>query len=289
PAPAPATGPVPGRIVVMSWELGEMLLALGVVPVGMSLPDWYRRTIVAPPLPQGVANLGLLYQPNFEILQALHPDLMLITPGHAAARGWYERIAPTLTLGMYRRAPDPYRALCAETAELGARLARPAEAAALAARTEASIDATRAALIATPARLARPVLVAELVDDRRLRVYGRGSLFDQMLARIGVTNAAHPRAGGDAWPTDGGFALVPMQRLVEVADASLLIVGPIDAPTRAALASNAIWRALPTVREQRVASLPVIAPYGGLVSMQRFVVAVNAALGAIEAGGGHVA
>ncbi|MFM0502673.1 ABC transporter substrate-binding protein [Paraburkholderia caffeinilytica] len=289
---ASAASKVPHRIVVMSWELGEMLLSLGVVPVGMSLPDWYRETIIDPPLPAGVADLGLLYQPNFEVLLALAPDLIVITAGHASAKPWFERIAPTLTLGLYRHAPDPYRALCGETSTLATRLARPERAAALidaAARTTGEV---RASLAAQPARRARPVLVAELVDDRHLRVYGRGSLFDEMLGQIGVVNAAnaaHPRDGGRPWPTEGGYALVPLQRLVDAREASLLLVGPVTPALRDGLESNAIWQAVPAVRERRVTTLPVIAPYGGLVSMQRFVRAVNAALTLIEAGGGGVA
>lgn len=283
---------VPHRIVVMSWELGEMLLSLGVVPVGMSLPDWYRETIIDPPLPPGVADLGLLYQPNFEVLLALAPDLIVITPGHAPAKPWFERIAPTLTLGMYRRAPDPYLALCDETSTLATRLARPDRATALIDEAARTIGAVRASLAAQPARRARPVLVAELVDDRHLRVYGRGSLFDEMLGRIGVANAAnaaHPRDGHRPWPTEGGYALVPLQRLVDARDASLLLVGPVAPALRDGLESNAIWQAVPAVRDRRVTTLPVIAAYGGLVSMQRFVRAVDAALATIEAGGGGVA
>jgi ABC-type Fe3+-hydroxamate transport system substrate-binding protein len=288
-AAMPAAGAVPRRIVVMSWELGEMLLSLGVAPVGISLPDWYRATIIEPPLPAGVANLGLLYQPSFEVLLALAPDLIVITPGHASAKQWFERIAPTLTLGMYRHAPDPYRALCDETSTLAMRLARPECAAALIGEAAHTIGDVRASLAAHPARVARPVLVAELVDDRHLRVYGRGSLFDEMLGRIGVANAAHPRDDANAWPTSGGYALVPLQRLVDARDASLLLVGPVTPARRAGLDSNAIWQALPAVRGQRVATLPVIAPYGGLVSMQRFARAVDAALTRIEVEGGDVA
>jgi iron complex transport system substrate-binding protein len=43
------------------------------------------------------------------------------------------------------------------------------------------------------------------------------------------------------------------------------------------------------VRERRIAVLPVIAPYGGLVSMQRFAQAVATALATIDNGGGGVA
>jgi ferric hydroxamate transport system substrate-binding protein len=283
-----ATTP-PQRIVVLNWELTETLLALGVTPIGTSLPDWYRSTIVEPPLPQGVANLGLLYQPNFEMLQALAPDLMIITPGHAPARPWLERLAPTLTLGAYMSSDTPYPALLGETGKLADRLQRPQRATQLIASTGRVISDVRTQLAAHPAWLRRPVLAAELVDDRHLRVYGAGSLFDAMLQKIGVSNAANPAAGGRPWNTDSGFALVPVQRLVDVQQADILLVGPVSPSSRAGLARNPIWQALPVVREGRVTVMPVIAPYGGLVSMQRFAQAVATALATIDNGGGGLA
>ena len=284
-ARAATTPAAPHRVVTMNWELTETLLALGVTPVGVSLPDWYRNTVIEPPLPSSVADIGLLYQPNFDVLQMLHPDLFVITPGHAPAKASLQRLAPTLTLAAYMSSPTPYQALCDETAVLAARLQRPEHASALIEETARTAEAVRLRLGARPALIAAPVLVADLVDDRHLRVYGRGSLFDEMLAKLGVVNAAHPRSGQGTWATQAGFALVPLQRLVEVQQASLLLVGPIAAPLRAALARNMIWQALPAVREKRVATLPVIAPYGGLISMQRFARAVDAALTLIASGG----
>ena len=279
----------PHRIVTLNWELTETLLALGVTPIGTPLPDWYRSTIVEPPLPASVANIGLLYQPNFEMLQALAPDLMIITPGHAPAKPWLERLAPTITLGAYMSSDAPYPALLGETTELAARLQRPEHATSLIAATERNTAEIRAQLAARPALLRAPVLVADLVDDRHLRVYARGSLFDEMLQKLAVGNAANPATGGSPWSSESGFALVPVQRLVEVPQASVLLVGPVAPSARAGLARNAIWQALPVVRERRVAVLPVIAPYGGLVSMQRFAQAVAAALATIDNGGGGVA
>ena len=280
---------VPHRIVTMNWELTETLLALGIAPVGTSLPDWYRNTIVEPPLPPGVADIGLLYQPNFDVLRMLAPDLFVITPDHAPARPSLERLAPTITLGAYMSNPAPYDALCAETKELATRLQRADRAAALIAQAAGTADTVRKRIASRPSLTAAPVIVADLVDDRHLRVYARGSLFDAMLTKLGVENAANPPSGRGAWATQAGAALVPLQRLVEVQQASLLLVGPVNAQTVAGLGRNEIWQALPAVRARRVTKLPVIAPYGGLVSMQRFAHAIDDALNLMAAGGGGVA
>ncbi len=106
----------------MNWELTETLLALGHVPVGVPLPDWYASTIVAPSLPHGVVDIGLLYQPNFDVLLTLAPDLMIVTSGHASILPALQRIAPTLTLGAYMSDPHPYARLREETVTMASAL-----------------------------------------------------------------------------------------------------------------------------------------------------------------------
>lgn len=286
---------VPHRVVVMNWELTETLLALGQTPVGIPLPDWYTSTITAPRLPRSVADIGLLYQPNFEMLLALAPDLMIVTPSHASIVPALQRIAPTLTIGTYMSDAHPFARLCEETRTMANAFRADTRASALINTTYQTIENVAQRLSRQPERTHAPVIVADAVDDRHLRVYASGSLFDEMLGRIGVTNAAHPRNGSSngantSWTTNAaGSALVPLQRLTEVEAASILIVGPLQADVRAALQTNPLWQALPAIRERRVAVLPVIAPYGGLVSMQRYVLAVEAALGTIAAGGGGLA
>lgn len=117
---------VPQRIVVLNWALTETLLALGGTPVGIPLPDWYTSTIVTPPLPRGVVDVGLLYQPNFDVLLALAPDLLIVTPAHAGLLGPLQRIEPTLTLGEYMTDARPFERLCGETQTLARALDAPA-------------------------------------------------------------------------------------------------------------------------------------------------------------------
>jgi ferric hydroxamate transport system substrate-binding protein len=283
----------PKRIVVLNWELTETLLALGVTPIGVPLPDWYRETIAVPPLAAGVADVGLLYQPNFDVLLSLAPDLLIVTPAHASLQMPLRRIAPTLTLGAYMNAPRPFASLSAETLTMASAIGVPDRGRALITATNDSLDATAARLRITSAVRARgtrsrTVVVADVVDERHLRVYVAGSLFDEVLKRLGVSNAANP-AGAPAarWAAGAmGSATVPLQRLLDVAHADVLLVGPLRPDVRTALTESPLWRALPAARERRVSLLPVIAPTGGLVSMQRFAASVTDALAAIDAGSG---
>src|ERR1700754_4673937 len=89
------------RIVVLDWPLTEIVLSLGVVPVGVSRPVWYTRLDGVPPLPPSAVDTGLLDQPNFEVIETLKPDLIVVTPAHAPMRTLLERIAPTLAVPLY--------------------------------------------------------------------------------------------------------------------------------------------------------------------------------------------
>lgn len=277
---------IPRRIVVMDWALTETLLDLGVVPVGVSAPDWYRRTIVEPTLPSDVADVGLLYSPNYEALEELAPDLMIITPGHAPARPLLERLAPTLTLGRYMSNAKPYAALRAETLQMAMAVGRNLQGAKLLATTDTVLAQVRARLAQRTEWLRRPVVVAELIDAQYLRVYGAGSLLDTMLSKIGVINALNEE-GKQPWSTGhGGFTVIPLRRLFDLSQATLLVSGGVRPSQREALKRNPVWQALPFVQSRDVAVLPVIAPYGGLVSMQRFVLATEKALADLATRGG---
>src|SRR3546814_11405542 len=100
-----------------------------------------------PALPAQVVDTGLLFQPNFEVLQGLSPDLIVITAWHGPLRPKLERIAPTLTVSVFVSGIDAYTRVCAQTPRLGRVPGRASEAEALLGRTGAAMGA-----LATPLR-----------------------------------------------------------------------------------------------------------------------------------------
>lgn len=259
---------VPSRIVVMDFGLTEMLLTLGVTPLATSVPDWYRRTNVAPPLPASVVDIGLLYQPNFELLEQLRPDLMLVTPAHQPLLGQLHRIAPTLTIALSAAGVEPWRQIGNETRRLARMLGREPQGEAAIASADATLEAVRARVAsnaASSASIARqPVFIVEFVDDRHLLVYGKGSLFGDVMERVGLRNA---------WTRETnarGYAVTDFTRLADVADARLVYIEPLPEAARATLADGVLWRSLPFVRAQRVAGMPKVSQGGALFSGARF-------------------
>lgn len=259
----------PKRVVVMDFGLTEMLLTLGVTPLATSVPDWYRRTNVAPPLPAGVIDIGLLYQPNFELLEQLHPDLLLLTPAHAPMRAQLERIAPTLTLALSANGVEPWMQIANETRRLARVLHREPQAQTAIAAADAQVSSARARLPAG-GESAAPIFVVEFIDDRHLLVYGTGSLFGDVMTRMGLRNA---------WtgPTNArGYAVTDFTRLADAADtadaahARLVYIDPLPDAARATLAQGVLWHSLPFVRAGRVAGMPKVSQGGALYSGARF-------------------
>lgn len=277
-----AAARAPRRLIVLNWALTEMVLSLGVTPIGVPAPTWYTSSVVAPPLPDGVVDVGLLFQPNYDLLYELRPDLMVITPAHASVKASFARIAPTLTLGAYMTDPQPYRAMRVELSTLARRLGLEARAQSLMDETDGVLARSRAALdAALPKGGYARVCVAEAIDDRHLRIFGGASMFGEVLRTLGIRNAATASADGARGAlVSGGAAssIVELERLVAVPDAHILWVGASEDGTAAGLQRNPVWRQLPFAQPGRSAILPVVSPNGALISVQRFTRAVVDAL-----------
>lgn len=260
------------RIVVLDWGLTEIVLSLGVVPAGVSRPVWYTRLDGDPPIPSSVTDTGLLFQPNFEVLEELKPDLIVITPWHAPLRALLERIAPTFTVAMYGPGVDIYPAVRAAASKLGARLDRQHEADALLQQADARIAAAgEIASASASAATGRPVYLLRPLDDRHVSVAGPHSLFGGVLRELGFVNAWQ----GATDPL--GMAETDLAALAHEPEAQAVMVGMPPA-VAASLARGPLWQALPFVKQQRVRQVAMIPPAGGLVAAMRFADSFAAAL-----------
>lgn len=268
-----AAGSSVPRLAALDWTLASACLSLGLVPAGVAEQRLYRRWVRDPALPGSVVELGLRAAPSLETLAALRPDLILINALDEPLRPRLDRIAPTLTLSIYG-AGRPL-ALAAETLrDLGRRFGREAEAEAVLAAAEAAFARCAAALAPRPRGA---VLVFGFEDSRALRVYGAGSLFADVLGRIGLVSAW---AGATSpW----GTALAEVAVVAAVPDAILVAVEPIPADARAMLDAPGLWTALVAERTGPIVVLPPVWPYGEIDAARRFAELLVPALLAAEA------
>jgi ferric hydroxamate transport system substrate-binding protein len=251
----------PQRIAVIDWGIAETLLGLGVAPIAVAQTEGYRRWVGAPALPEEVIDLGLRVEPNLELLSQLKPDLILITPQFESSRTQLERIAPVHSLAIYTREEEGYVGAQRVTRELAALLDREAEGEALIERVETRLLQVRQRLSQYPLPA---FYITTFLDARHVRLFGKQSLYQGVLERIGLRNA---------WqgPTNyWGFTQVGVERLAEQADAALIYLEPLPPGAEQGLADSALWQRLPMVREQRVHSLPPVWSFNGLLAAERF-------------------
>ncbi len=256
------------RIAALDWGIAATLLSLGVVPVGVPAPAWYARYVVDPALPGSVIDVGLLFTPNFELLQALSPQLIVATPLLQQAAPMLQRIAPVYGDLLFQPAPDVLE--IAERGTLGL-----ADRIGVTAAGESLVESTRNELAATARRLAghagRPLLLASPLDARHVSLFGPDSLYGGVLRRCGLTNA------GTA--IQGEFNIVGLEKLGAYGDVTMILLDSPAAPGMAVrLTENRLWRTFPFVRAGRLHVLPAVLGSGGLPSASRFARLLSAAL-----------
>ncbi len=257
------------RIAAIDWAMLETAVALGVMPVAATELIQFRIGAVEPEIPENVADLGLRGAPNFELLQLIRPDLILISPFYTRYTGRLEAIAPVFSLPFYVKGEPPFdKALAAVTA-LGEKLGRTDGARQVLGETEAALQAMRTRIASFSAR---PTYVINIGDARHFRAFGADSMFGDVLGRLGLANA---------WVDRSQFtfaAPVPLENLAATPEARIVIVSDIPVEARESLRNSAIWRSLPAVREGRVLTLGNVSPYGGITAGMRFARLLTEAL-----------
>lgn len=257
------------RIASIDWAMLETAVALGVMPVAATELIQFRIGAVEPEIPQNVADLGLRGAPNFELLQLIRPDLILISPFYTRYTGRLEAIAPVFSLPFYVKGEPPFEKALAAVTALGEKLGRTDAARQVLGETEAALLVMRTRIAGFSAR---PTYVINIGDARHFRAFGADSMFGDVLGRLGLANA---------WVDRSQFtfaAPVPLENLAATPEARIVIVSDIPVEARESLRNSAIWRALPAVREGRVVTLGNVSPYGGITAGMRFARLLTEAL-----------
>lgn len=256
-----ARAEAPVRIVALDWTATAMLLSIGMLPVGVGDAGLYRIWVREPALPEGTPDMGLRDAPNPEIVAALNPDLILISPLGGASRPLLERIAPTREISLQRGQGDALAQAGQELLSLARLLGREDRAKALVATSEAKLAAIRGRLAG---QASRRVLVIQFLDARFVRIYGRSSLPGAVLDRLGLVNAWTQAVN------DWGFALTGIERLAALPDMDVVVVDPLPAEVSLAPSADSLWGNLPAVRQGRVSRMPAVWTFGEITAADRF-------------------
>ncbi|MCY9836854.1 ABC transporter substrate-binding protein [Aeromonas media] len=267
PAAPAADGTVP-RIATVDWTIAETLLALGVTPLAMGDVESYRAWVGEPTLPVDVVDIGLRMQPNRELLAELKPDLILISPLMASLESTLSRIAPVQSIALYEPDADLWQRLREATLTIAALVGKTAEAE----RQLAVLDRDLARMkTSLPADLP-PLLLVQFIDERHVRVFGRHSLFEAVMTRLGLRNAWQGET--NAW----GFSVVSLEQFLTLPEARLVVVDPVPVGVSERLQEPGLWQHLPLVKQGKVLHLPAVWSFGGILAARRFADLLNEAL-----------
>jgi ferric hydroxamate transport system substrate-binding protein len=248
------------RIVSLDYGLAQTMIALGTLPIAIPAVSEWNTWVREPPLPSGVADLGGMLEINMEVLQQLKPDLILSTPYLEASRHLFERVAPVEVLPVHATGTPPWPHILAATRRIGALTGRESEAERLIARSEEMI----AEASARSGRLRdTPCLFVNFYDLYHVRVYGRNSLYQDVLDRMGIPNAWQGET--NAW----GFSLIGVEDLDPGGNAQMFYFDPMPPDVLAALGRSPLWRNMSFVRAGKVAHFPTVLMFGTLPSATR--------------------
>lgn len=256
-----AASPHAPRTAVLDWAIAETLIALGEPPIALVAASDWDRFVVEPRLPTGTADIGIQQEVNFELLAALHPDLILTSPFSQDQEPALARIGQVRRFTVFEPTPTPLERPRTLTRELGALVEADRKADALVAYTDAQLAACRARL----ARLHQPpVLLVSFLDARHVRAYGGVGLYQNVLDTLGLENA---------WtkPTNSwGFATTGIEGLATDKDVRLVAFQPVPPDALPTLAQSPLWRELPFVKAGHMSILPPVLMFGALPAALRF-------------------
>lgn len=250
------------RVATSDWAAAETLAAIGHPPVSLGDKRAYQDWVKHPSMPASTQDAGLRFQPNLEHLYRVQPDFFVQSPWFTFLKPQFERIAPVHEIAFAGKQGVDYSTSVAATRSLGLLLRDEAAAEKLVRDTDAVF--VQAARALAPYRK-RPVAVVQFIDARHLRVYGKTSLFQAVLDKVGLQNAWS--GPSNEW----GFQNITLTDLAKLPPHTLLIiVQPHPRNVRAALEKSALWQRLPFVQPENRRVLPPSWSYGALPSMQRF-------------------
>lgn len=168
---------VPQKVVSFDFAAIETLEAIGVNIAGLpgsNLPAHLEKYAS-----DDYAKVGSLFEPDYEALAALEPDLIIVAGRSSTAYPELANLAPTVDLS--NEWTNFYGSIKANAEIIGEIFDKEAEVAALIAETEAKVEASRSAA----ADAGKGLVV--LTSGAEVTAYGPGSRFGFIHETLGVT------------------------------------------------------------------------------------------------------
>ncbi|MGW0803468.1 ABC transporter substrate-binding protein [Nonomuraea sp. NPDC002799] len=258
------------RVVSLEWGETEMLASLGVMPVGAADVKGYATWDTAVKLDASVKDVGDRQEPSVDSISALQPDLVIMESDDAALAVQLEKFVPVI-VAKGSDASDNLKRMRDDLNLIATAVGKTDEAAKLLTAFDAAL-ADGKAKIAAAGGAGKPFVMADgwkQGSTISVRPFGKGSLVSEVATQLGLVNAWKGKVD-EAW----GLGTTDVEGLTVLKDPDLrFFYNASDGEDVFAdgLASNAIWKSLPFVKQQQVTKLPDgIWTFGGPLSCQQY-------------------
>lgn len=258
------------RIIALEWLPTELLIALGVMPMGVADIRNYNLWVEEPRLAPSVIEVGQRTAPNLELLQQMNPSLILISQGYGPKATQLSSISPVLTVVANDGSGRPLQQAIHSLNKLADYLGLQARAAQHLQLYQQVLAQTRESLKSVADR---PVLLFSFLDKRHVLVFGEGSLLQEVMTDVGLTNAWSGEK--NYW----GSATVGIERLASIKHARALCFNHGSEQILADVSQTPLWQSLPFVREKQLSVVPAVWFYGATFCAMRFCHILSATLG----------
>lgn len=260
----------PKQVVVANWGLAEVLLDLGITPVGVADINGYRKWVSTPALPASVQDIGVRGEPSIEAILALKPDLFILADDEKPFIGRSRKVAPTLYFKIFSKGHDNVAASRAAYLELAKLFERTPRARAQLADMDARLADLRGQIAARYDGTPPKVTVVRMIDAKRVAIYGQNSPVQAALDALGLEPAV--KISNSRW----GLATKAVRKLGQVDEGKVMTIMPFDEASK--LYDSALWKAMPFVETGDYHELPTLWTYGGPLSVGRIGDAIAAEL-----------
>ncbi|GAB2948865.1 siderophore ABC transporter substrate-binding protein CdtB [Micromonospora polyrhachis] len=264
---APAT-----RVVGLEWGEVEILVGLGVMPVGVADTKGYATWVTAAPLDPSVKDVGTRGEASVDSIVALQPDLVVMENDSSAALiPQLEKFVPVL-VAKGSDAADNIGRMRSDVNMIATATGKTAEAQKLFADFDAAI-AEGKKKIADAGAAGQQFVVADgwkQGSTISIRTFGQGSLISQLGIQLGLKNAwtgETDKEWGLGQTDVEGLTVLKGQDLHFFYNAS-----DGDDVFADGLAKNAIWKSLTFVQQKKLHRMPNgIWTFGGPLSAKQYI------------------
>jgi iron complex transport system substrate-binding protein len=267
--PKPAT-----KVVGLEWGELEMLVSLGVMPVGAADPAGYATWVTAAKLDSTVKDVGMRGEPSVDSIVALQPDLVVMeADGLDAQLAQLEKFVPVLvTKGS--DASDNLDRLRSDLNMIAAAVGRTEQATKLLADLDGALAEGQQKIAA-----ATSTKGYAMADGWRqgsaisIRMFGQGALVSDLATELGLRNVWSGEVDA-VW----GLGATDVEGLTSISDADVRFFynasGEEDVFADG-LAGNPLWQSYAFVQKGQVHKLPNgIWTFGGPLSCQQYIDAI---------------